>query len=298
MANGLSTIRQDLVVSGAGHIILIPYDGKGILNKRAAYSTANGTLDNISYELATNTVEINDGNAVYPAAILPTTSTGTITFQMNTYDPQLQSLISGSIYKAGTSDASDTEMWILETGTVEEITVDSAKEYRIVLTHASNNIENIIITDEFGNLYEPISTGTPTAQQVLVTVDADTKTTILGFNEAENQKGFNINYSYNATSTKDVKYRNTPKIPNFQVIVVYETQSIGATTYQRVNVVFDNCTATSANPPTQSNDPTGGWTITINLTQPRKGKAPVIVRMEDITDEEVEKAELNLASLS
>ncbi len=94
-----------------------------------------------------------------------------------------------------------------------------------------------------------------------------------------------IQYAYKGTNVVAVNYQENPKITTFMAIVIGNTKDKDQSTEQRLNIVVDRCTVSGAvTPPTQSNDPTQGWTVTTNVLKPRSGNSPVKVKFEPVVE--------------
>ncbi len=275
-------ISPALVFPVAGHFILIPYNDKGKPDMTRAYCSNNGVVVSIARDMTLNTTDLPDGNSPYPAAKYVTTQEGTLTYVLSTYDPELEALVSGAKYKDG-SPSDNADMWVIHNTSIPastpyEITFDEGKQPK--------SIDNISITDTFGNNFEATAGGAGALAKGALTAGQfsyDSSTKKITFAEADAGKDIGITYSYAGKEIVSVEYQENPKITTFMAIVIGETKDKDETSSQRVNVVVDRCTVSGAvTPPTASNDPTTGWTLTTNVLKPRAGHNPVIVRFEPI----------------
>lgn len=272
-----STMRKDLIFPVAGHFMFIPYASTGMPDYTRAYVSANGVVVSISRENSLNTVDLPDGNSPYPAATYVQTQAGTMTYVLSTYDPELEALIAGADYHNG--DAADAEMWTILPMT---ITTES-KEKVFEEEGAPLSIDKIVVKDIFGNAF---TAGESSSALTEGQFYYDTGTHTLTFSESDNGKSVNIVYAYNGKEITSVEYQENPKITTFMAIVVGNTKDKDQSTEQKTNIVVDRCTVSGAvTPPTQSNDPTQGWTVTTNVLKPRSGNSPVKVKFEPIVEE-------------
>ena len=111
MARNANATRKDLVFPVACHFMLGPHTAAGVANFNKAYSSAHGIVQTISRDNALNTLDLADGNSPYPAATYVQTQSGTVTYTLGTYDPELEAFVYGAAWSNG--DASDTEMWTI-----------------------------------------------------------------------------------------------------------------------------------------------------------------------------------------
>lgn len=274
MAN--STMRKDLVFPVAGHFMFSPYSENGMPDMRRAYCSQRGIVTSISRDNSLNTVDLPDGNSPYPAATYVQTQTGTVTFNLSTYDPELEALIAGAVYKNG--DAENKEMWTLEAVTLED-----------GVTHVLGNGTVVPLGGDGKMLVEDIYGNKLTAAEDASSVDDgkyhyDSTTKTITFSASKLHSTMFVTYAYNGEGVTAVEYQETPKITSFMAIIIGETMDKDQSSYQRVNVVIDRCGVSgSITPPTASNDPTQGWTLTTNILKPRAGHSPIIVKFENAT---------------
>lgn len=225
----------------------------------------------IARDNALNTVDLPDGNSPYPAATYVQTQSGTMTYVLSTYDPELEAIIAGADYKNG--DATDTEMWTMLPLTLE------GEDATYVFNDenlAPNDVKNIFIKDSYGNRLEMAETAESIADGQFF---YDTTTHTFTFHEGFKEQMLYISYTYNGTAITAVEYLENPKITAFMAIVVGETEDKDKATRQRLNIVVDRCGVSgSVTPPTSSNDPTQGWTLTTNILKPRAGHSPIKVK--------------------
>lgn len=271
-----STMRKDLIFPVAGHFMFIPYAATGMPDYTRAYVSANGVVVSISRENSLNTVDLPDGNSPYPAATYVQTQAGTMTYVLSTYDPELEALIAGADYHNG--DAVDAEMWTILPMTI----TTSGKEKVFEEEGAPISADKIVVKDIFGNAF---TLGESASGLTEGQFYYDTGTHTLTFSESDDGKSVNIVYAYNGKEITSVEYQENPKITTFMAIVVGNTKDKDQSTEQKTNIIVDRCTVSGAvTPPTQSNDPTQGWTVTTNVLKPRSGNSPVKVKFEPVVE--------------
>lgn len=269
-----STLRKDLVFPVAGHFLFVPYGINGLPDMTKAYNSNKGVVVSIQRAMTLNTTQLPDGNSPYPAAEYVTTQEGTITYVLSTYDPQLEALVAGATFEDGTS--TDGEMW-----TIASETVPSAAEYKLTLDPRPKSKDQIVIEDMYGNKFEHEDTAPSAGSKFTYDSSGGTIT----FNVADAGKAINIVYCYDGTAVTSVSYLENPKKATFMAITIGQTKDKDEVTFQNVNVIVDRCTVSGAvTPPTASNDPTQGWTLTTSVLKPRAGKNPVKVKFENVTE--------------
>lgn len=270
-----SSMRKDLIFPQAGHFMFIPYGANGMPDMSRAYVSANGVVVSISRENSLNTVDLPDGNSPYPAATYVQTQAGTVTYVLSTYDPELEALIAGADYFNG--NASDDEMW-----TILPMSVPAGKTKVFEDPGAPISAEKMVIKDIFGNAF---ASQAESASLTTGQFHYDSMTKTITFAEEDKDKQIMIQYAYKGTNVVAVNYQENPKITTFMAIVIGNTKDKDQSTEQRLNIVVDRCTVSGAvTPPTQSNDPTQGWTVTTNVLKPRSGNSPVKVKFEPVVE--------------
>lgn len=274
-----SNFRKDLIFPKAGHFMFIPYAPNGMPDYSRAYSSQHGVVVSISRDNALNTVDLPDGNSPYPAATYVQTQSGTMTYVLSTYDPELEALVAGAAYKNG--NATDTEMWTMLAITLEK---ENTYIFQDEAT-APNNAENIVIKDVYGNRLTMAETAEALTEGQF---HYDSTTYTMTFSTEYKEQSLFIVYSYNGQNITSVEYLENPKITAFMAIVIGETQDKDKASTQMMNVVVDRCGVSgSVTPPTSSNDPTQGWTLTTNILKPRAGHSPIKVKFMNASSETV-----------
>lgn len=278
MARNTNATRKDLVFPVAGHFLLIPYTAAGVPDFTRAYSSAHGIVQTISRDNALNTLDLADGNSPYPAATYVQTQTGTVTYTLGTYDPELEAFVSGADWKNG--DATDTEMW-----TIYPYTIDSVNKGVTFEEGSARPIDanKMVVRDGFGNVFELAeSADSLTSGQYYY----DSSTGKITFAEGDVDVTVYILYAYNGTGVSTIAYKENPKITAFMAIIIGTTKDKDEASEQKTNIIVDRCSVSgSLTPPTQSNDPTQGWTLTTNILKPRAGRSPILVKFEPVAEE-------------
>lgn len=267
-----SEMRKDLVFPVAGHFMFVPYGTDNQPDMSRAYSSNKGVVVSIARDMTLNTTTLPDGNSPYPAAEYVTTQEGTLTITLSTYDPQLEALLSGANFQDGDSTA-DKTMWFMGSVSVPETTA-----YSVTLEPKPISADTLLIEDMYGNKFKPAETSPSAKLEYTYDSSAGTVT----FNAADAGKILTVIYQYTADSVTAVGYLENPKKSTFMAVIVGESKDKDEVTFQKTNVIIDRCTANGAvTPPTSSNDPTQGWTVTVSVLKPRAGKAPVSVKFEN-----------------
>lgn len=272
-----NTMRRDLVFPVAGHFMLIPYSSNGMTDLTRAYMSTVGVVQSISRDSTLNTVTLTDGNSVYAAAEFVTTQDGTMTYTLGTYDPELEALVSGADFKSG--DATDKEMWAFLPFNITSTTKEKVFEE----TGHPISIDQIAVKDEFGNVFTKgeSSSGLTEGQFYY-----DTGTKTLSFSENDAGRSVYVAYAYEGANVTSIEYKENPKLTTFMAVVIGNTKDKDESSEQRVNIVVDRCTVSgSVTPPTQSNDPTTGWTLTTKVMKSRTGQKPIKIKFEPIVEE-------------
>ena len=278
MARNANATRKDLVFPVAGHFMLVPYTAAGVPNFNKAYSSAHGIVQTISRDNALNTLDLADGNSPYPAATYVQTQSGTVTYTLGTYDPELEAFVAGADWSNG--DAADTEMW-----TIYPLTIDSVNKGVTFGEGSAKPIsaEKMVVRDGFGNIFE-LAEGADSLTTGQFYYDSSTGK--LTFAAADVNVTVYVLYAYNGTGVSSVAYKENPKITAFMAIIIGSTKDKDEASEQKVNVIVDRCSVSgSITPPTSSNDPTQGWTLTTNILKPRAGRSPITVKFEPVAEE-------------
>ena len=274
MAN--STLRKDLVFPKSGHFMFVPYAANGMPDMTRAYSSQKGVVNSISRDNSLNTVDLPDGNSPYPAATYVQTQSGTLTINLSTYDPELEALVAGATYKNG--DADNKEMW-----TLAPVTLEDGVTYTFGEGVAPIGGDKMVVEDIYGNKMTAADSASAVANGSYH-YDSGTKT--ITFSASALNSTVYITYAYNGENITSVEYLENPKITSFMAIIIGETMDKDQSSYQRVNVIVDRCGVSgSVTPPTASNDPTQGWTLTTNILKPRAGHSPIQVKFENMVQE-------------
>lgn len=277
MAAVTTPLRKDLIFPRAGHFIFVPYGANGMPDLKRAYSSAHGVVVSISRDNSLNTVTLPDGNSPYPAGEYVQTQEGTMTYVLSTYDPELEALIAGAEYHVG--DSKDDEMW-----TINAFIVDNAT-HAITFEEGAKPIsaDKLFIKDNIGTEFKAQSSAESLSASGMYHYDSATGK--LTFAEADKDKSVIVSYAYKGKDIVSIEYRENPKITTFMAIVVGQTKDKDEATEQNVNIVVDRCTVSGAvTPPTQSNDPTQGWTLTTKVLKSRSGQKPIKVKFEPIPE--------------
>lgn len=176
--------------------------------------------------------------------------------------------------------------------TIKTINVQGTVSYSSILNPVPNNVEQLQVIDQYGNLFEAVdSVATPVTKGHFF---IDTDTGEIKFSAEDKDETLYLAYSYYATNTAIVEYSESPKMSTFQAIIINETKEMNETSYQRVNTIIDKCSVSgSITPPAQTNDPTGGWTITFSIAKSRSGKSPITIKIEQPNEETTELAALD-----
>ncbi len=176
--------------------------------------------------------------------------------------------------------------------TIKTINVQGTVSYSSILNPIPNNVEQLQITDQYGNLFEAVdSIATPITKGHFF---IDTDTGEIKFAADDKDETLYLAYTYYGTNIATVAYSESPKMSTFQAIIINETKDMNETTYQRVNTIIDNCSVSgSVTPPAQTNNPTGGWTITFSISKSRSGKNPIMIKFEQLNEETSDLAALD-----
>lgn len=169
--------------------------------------------------------------------------------------------------------------------TIKTINVQGTILYSSILNPIPNNIDQLQITDQYGNPFEAVESADIPVTKGHFFVDTDTGE--IKFSAEDKDETLYLMYSYYGTNVAEISYSESPKMSTFQAIIIAETKDMNETTYQRMNTIIDKCSVSgNITPPAQTNNPTGGWTMTLSIAKPRSGKSPIKVKFENINEEE------------
>jgi len=265
MAGTTKTLEKAIVFPVAGHFMLQRYDKNGILDPTQFYSSAHGIVKSIKRANALTTSEMADGNSVYAAKEYPTKEENTITIGLSTYDAELEAFLKGI-------DLTETTADIMSVMEAISIPADGI----VVLGNKVKDATfRIFAKDKLGNVFEKAETTATTGQYTAVVAE---NVATLTFTGADEGKELYLVYDAQFANIAKMKYSEKAKIIPMQVTIIGEANSFDEVQTYVTNIVIDKATSSGGiTPPEQTNDPTGGWEITLKTGKPRAGKQPVEV---------------------
>lgn len=268
MAATTKTLNKALVFPKAGHFMLQKFDAAGALDPQNFYLSSHGIVKSIKRATTTTSNALPDGNSVYDAKEYPTKEETIITVGLSTYDPELEAFLKG-IPLVETATGGST-ISVLESAVIPETaTIELSKKVK------DENFK-IFIKDKFGNSFSAATEADPTTGQYKVAVATEKAT--LTFAVADKNKEIFIVYDATFTAVSKMEYEESPKLVPMQVTIIGETSSYDETETYVTNIVIDKATSNGGiTPPDQTNDPTGGWEISLKTGKPRAGKKPVSI---------------------
>lgn len=267
MAVTTKTMNKALVFPKAGHFMLQKFDASGVLDPAQFYLSSHGVVKSIKRATTTTSNALADGNSVYDAKEYPTKEETIITIGLSTYDPELEAFLKG--------------IPLVETAVADTISVlESAVIADTATVELSKKVKDadfkIFVKDKFGNSFTAATETNPTTGQYKIAVATEKAT--LTFASADKDKEIFIVYDAVFTAVSKMEYEESPKLVPMQVTIIGETSDFDETESYITNIVIDKATSNGGiTPPDQTNDPTGGWEISLKTGKPRAGKKPVAI---------------------
>ena len=266
----MNNLPSRLVYKRAGHILITKYLPNGTLDTTATgnYSSSVGIVKSIARANNDETVDLPDGNSDYPAHTYVTGKESTLTVEFSTFDPLLEAFLNSCEVTPKSESPNEFKVF-------EDI---AASSNGVVLKNKVKDADAFIfISDNFGNVFTASSSGSVTTGQYSIAVTEGAAT--LTFSADDEGKELHIVYDAYLTGVTTIDYPEKPTIPAYKVVILGEAMNYDESTPVKSCVTITKASMNGGmSPPTQSNDPTGGFSLSFKTSAPVAGQPPVRIQ--------------------